>query len=150
MPTYESILGLAGDLRPAVFRLARHLRQARADAEELTPSQLSAMGVLLREGALQIGELAAYEQVRAPSMTRLVDHLEGRGLVRRGPSPTDRRACVVVLTEQGVGLLEANRRRRNEWLAARLRTLTEAERQTLAAAVPILLKIAEAREEPRT
>ena len=50
MPTYASILQLAGELRPAVFRLARHLRQARADAEELTPSQLSAMGVLLREG----------------------------------------------------------------------------------------------------
>lgn len=143
MPTYESILQLAGELRPAVFRLARHLRQARADAEELTPSQLSAMGVLLREGALQIGELAGYEQVRAPSMTRLVDHLEGRGLVQRTPSPTDKRACVVGLTEQGTKLLEANRQRRNEWLAVRLEKLTETERQALDAAIPILLKIAE-------
>ena len=143
MPTYESILQLAGELRPAVFRLARHLRQARADAEELTPSQLSAMGVLLREGDLPIGELAAYEQVRAPSMTRLVDHLESRGLLRRTQSPTDKRASIVGLTEQGSELLEANRRRRNEWLAVRLEKLTEAERQTLDAAIPILLKIAE-------
>ena len=144
MPTYASILELAGELRPAVFRLARHLRQARADDEELTPSQLSAMGVLLREGELQIGELAAHEQVRAPSMTRLVDHLEGRGLVRRSPSPSDKRACVVGLTEQGTELLHANRQRRNEWLAARLETLTEAERSTLRAAIPLLLKVAEA------
>lgn len=143
MPSYESTLQLAGELRPAVFRLARHLRQARADAEELTPSQLSAMGVLLRHGELQIGELAAYEQVRAPSMTRLVDHLEGRGLLRRSPSPTDRRACVVGLTEQGSRLLEANRQRRNEWLAVRLEKLTETERQQLRAAIPVLLKIAE-------
>jgi DNA-binding MarR family transcriptional regulator len=143
MPTYESILQLAGELRPAVFRLARHLRQARADAEELTPSQLSAMGVLLREGELQIGELAANEQVRAPSMTRLVDHLEGRGLVRRAPSPTDKRACVVGLTEQGTQLLDANRQRRNEWLAVRLQKLSEDERRSLRAAIPILLKIAE-------
>lgn len=143
MPTYESILQLAGELRPAVFRLARHLRQARADAEELTPSQLSAMGSLAREGELQIGELAAFEQVRAPSMTRLVDHLEGRGLVRRAPSPTDRRACVVGLTERGTELLEANRHSRNEWLAVRLVRLTAAERQTLRAAIPILLKVAE-------
>lgn len=143
MPTYESILLLAGELRPAVFRLARHLRQARADAEELTPSQLSAMGVLLREGELQIGELAAYEQVRAPSMTRLVDHLEGRGLVRRTPSPTDRRACVVGLTEQGTQLLDANRQRRNEWLAVRLEKLSESERAQLREAIPILRKIAE-------
>lgn len=143
MPSYDSILQLAGELRPSVFRLARHLRQARADAEELTPSQLSAMGVLLREGELQIGELAAYEQVRAPSMTRLVDHLEGRGLVRRTPSPTDKRACVVGLTEQGTQLLDANRQRRNEWLAVRLEKLTETERQQLRTAIPVLLKIAE-------
>lgn len=143
MPRYESILQLAGELRPAVFRLARHLRQARADAEELTPSQLSAMGVLLREGELQIGELAAFEQVRAPSMTRLVDHLEGRGLLRRTPSPTDKRACVVGLTEQGSQLLDANRQRRNEWLAVRLEKLTEDERHCLRSAIPILLKIAD-------
>ena len=144
MPTDESTLQLAGGLRPAVFRLARHLRQARADSEELTPSQLSAMGVLVREGELQIGELAAREQVRAPSMTRLVDHLESRGLVRRTPSPTDKRACVVGLTDQGTELLDANRQRRNEWLAARLEKLTAAERTTLRAAIPILLKVAEA------
>ena len=142
-PAPTETVELAGELRPAVFRLARHLRQARADTEELTPSQLSAMGVLAREGQLQIGELAAQEQVRAPSMTRLVDHLEARGLVRRSPSPTDRRACLLGLTEQGMELLEANRERRNQWLAARLEKLTEAERQTLQAAVPILLKIAE-------
>ncbi|HEU5486944.1 MAG TPA: MarR family transcriptional regulator [Microlunatus sp.] len=143
MPTYEAILQLAGELRPAVFRLARHLRQARADAEELTPSQLSAMGVLRREGELQIGELAAYEQVRAPSMTRLVDHLESRGLLQRAPSPTDRRACVVGLTTQGTELLEANRQRRNEWLAVRLEKLSPDERQRLRDAIPVLLKIAE-------
>ena len=143
MPTYESILQLAGELRPAVFRLARHLRQARADAEELTPSQLSAMGVLLREGDLPIGELAAYEQVRAPSMTRLVDHLESRGLLRRTQSPNDKRASIVGLTEQGSELLEANRRRRNEWLALRLEKLTEEERAVLRTAIPLLRKIAE-------
>ena len=143
MPTYASILQLAGELRPAVFRLARHLRQARADAEELTPSQLSAMGVLLREGELQIGELAAYEQVKAPSMTRLVDHLEGRGLLRRTPSPKDKRAIVVGLTEQGTELLEANRQRRNEWLAVRLERLTEEERAILRTAIPVLQKMAE-------
>jgi DNA-binding MarR family transcriptional regulator len=143
VPTYESILQLAGELRPAVFRLARHLRQARADAEELTPSQLSAMGVLLREGDLPIGELAAYEQVRAPSMTRLVDHLESRGLLRRTQSPTDKRASIVGLTEQGSELLEANRRRRNEWLAVRLEKLTEEERAVLRTAIPLLRKIAE-------
>ena len=143
MPTYASILLLAGELRPAVFRLARHLRQARADAEELTPSQLSAMGVLLREGELQIGELAAYEQVKAPSMTRLVDHLEGRGLLRRTPSPTDKRAIVVGLTEQGTELLEANRQRRNEWLAVRLEKLTEEERAILRTAIPVLQKMSD-------
>ncbi len=143
MSTRAAILQLAGELRPTVFRLARHLRQARADAEELTTSQLSAMGVLLREGELQIGELAGREQVRAPSMTRLVDHLEGRGLVRRAPSPTDKRACVVQLTDRGTELLLANRRRRNEWLAERLVQLTQEERDTLRAAVPVLVRLTE-------
>jgi DNA-binding MarR family transcriptional regulator len=76
-------------------------------------------------------------------MTRLVDHLEGRGLVRRTPSPTDKRACVVGLTEQGTQLLDANRQRRNEWLAVRLEKLSESERAQLREAIPILRKIAE-------
>ena len=81
--------------------------------------------------------------LRAPSMTRLVDNLESRGLIQRRQSPTDRRACLLGLTEQGAELLEANRERRNQWLAARLEKLTESERKTLRAAVPILLAIAE-------
>jgi DNA-binding MarR family transcriptional regulator len=50
---------------------------------------------------------------------------------------------VVGLTDQGTELLEANRQRRNEWLAVRLEKLTEAERATLRTAIPILSKIAE-------
>lgn len=133
--------GLAGALRPAVLRLARRLRQMRDPAVDLSANQLSAMGVLHASGDLLIGELAARELVQPPSMTRIVNGLEERGLVARTPDPTDRRLCRVGLTEAGRQVLLANRKRRDEWLAVRVAALTPAEREVLRQAVPILEKV---------
>src|SRR4051794_28529633 len=101
----RSVAGLADGLRPAVMQLARRLRQVRADGLDLTPSQLSAMGILARGDDQPIGVLAAAERVAAPSMTRTVNALEDRGLVVRTPDPTDRRQSRVSLTTSGRELL---------------------------------------------
>ena len=63
-------------LRPVILRLGRRLRQMRDESVELTASQSSAMGVLLNRGDLTMGELAAEEQVRPPTITRVVKGLE--------------------------------------------------------------------------
>ena len=137
----RSVAGLADGLRPAVMRLARRLRQVRADGLDLTPSQLSAMGVLARSDDQPIGALAAAERVAAPSMTRTVNALEERGLVARTPDPTDRRQSLVSLTTSGRQVLLLNRRRRSEWLAQRIADLDPQDKEVLRRAVGILERI---------
>ena len=123
------------------MRLARRLRQMQDDSLGLTPSQLSAMAVLLNSGDLLMGELAAQEKVQPPSMTRIVNSLEARGYVARRPDPRDHRQCLVALTDSGREVLLANRRRRDQWLAIQLAELDPAEREILRHAVRVLEKV---------
>jgi DNA-binding MarR family transcriptional regulator len=140
-PDLRSNAGLASALRPAVMRLARRLRQMRDDSLDLNANQLSAMAVLLNSGDLPMGELAGQEKVQPPSMTRIVNGLEERGLVTRQPDPHDRRSARVSLTEAGRQILLANRRRRDQWLALRLAELEPEERDVLRQCVRILDKV---------
>jgi len=126
------------------MRLARRLRQMQDESLDLTPSQLSAMAVLLNSGDLLMGELAAQEKVQPPSMTRIVNSLEARGYVERRPEPRDHRQCLVALTDSGREVLLANRRRRDQWLAVRLGELDPAEREILRRAVRVLHKVNQA------
>ena len=128
-------------MRPAVMRLARRLRQMQDESLGLNPNQLSAMAVLLNSGDQLMGELAAQEKVRPPSMTRIVNSLEARGFVARRPDPRDHRQCLVSLTESGRQVLLANRRRRDQWLAVRIAGLDPAEREVLRRAVLVLEKV---------
>jgi DNA-binding MarR family transcriptional regulator len=113
----------------------------RDESLELNSNQLSAMAVLLNHGDLPMGELAALEKVQPPSMTRIVNGLEGRGLVTRVPSPFDGRQAVVTLTDAGHQVLMANRRRRDQWLTTRIALLDPEERDVLRRAVAILDKV---------
>jgi DNA-binding MarR family transcriptional regulator len=107
----------------------------------LNPNQLSAMSVLLNSGDQLMGELAARERVRPPSMTRIVNSLEERGFVTRRLDPRDHRQCLVSLTDSGRQVLLANRRRRDQWLAVRIAGLDPAEREVLRHAVAVLEKV---------
>lgn len=107
----------------------------------LNPNQLSAMAVLLNSGDQLMGELAAQERVRPPSMTRIVNSLEPRGFVARRPDPRDHRQCLVSLTESGRQVLLANRRRRDQWLAVRIEGLDPVDREVLRRAVAVLEKV---------
>ncbi|WP_205857247.1 MarR family winged helix-turn-helix transcriptional regulator [Phytoactinopolyspora endophytica] len=131
---------LASSLRIAIGRLNRRLRNERED-DSLTLNQLSALGVLERLGPTPVGELAAHERVRPPSMTRIISNLEELGLVVREPHPVDRRLAVVRITEAGLGRTAADRKRRNAWLANQLRGLTPEERKQLREVLPILEKL---------
>ena len=111
------------------------------DSLDLNPNQLSAMAVLLNSGDQLMGELAALERVRPPSMTRVVNSLEARGYVARRPDPRDHRQCLVTLTDSGRRVLLANRRRRDEWLAVRIAGLDPAERDVLRRAIRVLEKV---------
>lgn len=148
MPTIERIArtdaGLASALRVSVARLGRRLRNERDPVnEELSVGQLSVLGALSRDGECTVGELAAQERVQPPSMTRTVNCLVEGGYVVRRPHDTDRRQVVVTLSEKGRTALTAERRRRDAWLAQRLRELTPEERSVLRQAAPILERLAQ-------
>lgn len=119
------------------MRLSRRLRLERA-SQEYTLNQLSAMAVLDREGDLTVGELAAIERVKPPSMTRTVNCLVDAGLVVRRPHETDGRQVVVGLTDLARSVLAEDRRRRNVWLSQRLAELDPADRELLARVAPLL------------
>ena len=140
-PPDSPAVELAHALRPAVMRLSRRLRQLRDPDLDLGSNQLSAMAVLLNSGDQLMGDLAAEERVRPPSMTRIVNGLEERGFVARRPDPRDRRQCLVTLTPSGREILLDNRQRRDEWLAVRVAELDDAEQATLRSAVALLDRI---------
>jgi DNA-binding MarR family transcriptional regulator len=140
MPTATQT-ALASTLRLSVMRLARRMRAQRADTM-LTLSQLAALATLDRHGALSPGELAAHEKISPPSMTRLLGALEAGGLVARTPHPSDRRQVVLTASPAGRALLKEDRRRRDVWLAQRLKDLEPEEVDVLARAAGILDRLA--------
>ncbi len=132
---------LAQRLHAAAIHLLRRLR-AEDTASGLTAPRLSALSVLVFGGPRSIGELAAAEQVRPPTISRLVRELEREGLVRRESDPRDARVQRVRATRAGEALLTAGRARRVARLAAALTELPAAERRALARAAPLLERLA--------
>jgi DNA-binding MarR family transcriptional regulator len=138
----KSDVGLASALRSSILRLSRQIRFQRADDAELTANQLGVLGALSKHGRMTIGDLAVHERVKPPSMTRIVSNLEAAGMVRRTPAQTDKRQVRVDLTPAAGNLILANRRRRDEWLQRKLKTLTPEEREILRKAAPVLERLA--------
>ncbi len=132
---------LAHDLRLAVMRFSRRLRNQRVD-RSVTLTHLAALSTLKRHGAMSPGELAGHERVQPPSMTRVVVALEGMGLVTRSPHPTDGRQVVIDLTPAAEELLNAEARAREAWLTGMLERLTVEERAVLYEAAVIMDKLA--------
>src|SRR6185312_16551712 len=97
----------------------------------LAPARLSALSVLVFGGAMSLNALAKVEQVRPPTMSRIVDALEAEGLIRRTVNQQDRRAVVLEATEKGTAILCQGRKRRVKFLAKHLSRLTEAERHKI-------------------
>ena len=133
--------GLASELRLSVMRLRRRLALERHPDNDLSISAMAVLGALHRYGEATIGELAAFERVQPPSMTRTVNCLEQGGYVARRPHETDGRQVLVSLTEHGRATLLADRERRDAWLARRLDALTPEEREVLHRAAPLLDKL---------
>jgi len=134
---------LAPQLRDAITRLNRRVRQARP-VGDLTVTQVSALTSLRLAGALTPRELADVERVQPPTMTKIIAKLEDRGLVQRTPHPTDGRQVILAATEGGQAVLDQFERARDEWLAHRLAALDEDERETLHRAAEILQQLARA------
>ena len=129
---------IAADLRLQLGRLVR-----RGRAEDPQPQAVTAvLGLLGREGLLTTSQLATAQRVRPQSMARTVRTLEAEGLVERSTDPQDARKSPLALTTRGNAALEQERRRRTDWLTLALgEALDPQEKETIAAAVPLLARI---------
>ena len=128
---------VADRLHSAAIHLLR--RVAREDPKSgLSAARLSALSVVVFGGPLTIGELAAFERVQPPTMTKIVQGLEQEGLVERRAGTRDRRSVTVHATQKGRRLLKAARTRRVRNLADALRLLDRRELELLARAAAIV------------
>lgn len=141
----ETAARVADRLHSAAIHLLRRVRK-EDDAVRITAPHLSALSVVVYAGPLTLGRLAAAEQVRPPTMTRVVQKLESAGLVAREADPGDRRVAWVRATEEGVRVLREGRRRRVASLAERLRGLDPGELEALERAAEILERVLKEKE----
>ncbi|MGI5228453.1 MarR family winged helix-turn-helix transcriptional regulator [Actinoallomurus sp. CA-142502] len=133
----------ASDLRVALGRVVRRLRQAH-EPGELTLSEVSVLSRLDRDGPATPGALAGGERVRPQAMGTTLAALEQRGLVARMPDPDDGRRVSMSITEDGRGILLD---RRSASVRRLSRALTEGfspeERRRLIEVVPLLDRLAD-------
>src|SRR5579871_1156721 len=127
-------------LHSAAIRLLRMVRVEDAEAG-IGPAQLSALSVLVFGGAKAVSELATIEQVRPPTMSRIVDGLVKKKLVQRVEDEADRRTVRVSATPKGEKLMQAGKARRVKALATRFEVLSAGDLKTLHAAAQLMLKL---------
>jgi DNA-binding MarR family transcriptional regulator len=130
----------ADRLHSAAIHLLRRLRR-EDEASGLTAPRLSALSVVVFNGPLTLSALADAEQVRAPTITRIIAALEGAGLVSREPDPADGRAALVRATPAGVRLLGKTRSRRLAALSSEMKELPPDDLATLERAAVILERL---------
>jgi DNA-binding MarR family transcriptional regulator len=150
-PVGTDLTGLAAEVRTEVSRLAYHLRTP-ATRSGITPTRLAALAAVARyPDGLRQGDLAELMNVSPPSMTRLVEIMSDAGWVERARDPLDHRALILMLTPVGQKTLDTLRSESASVLSSDLADLTESERATLEAAVPVLRKLADRHVEgPRS
>ena len=139
----RAVADAADRLHSVAIHLLRRVRR-EDDASGLPAPQLSALSVLVFAGPQTLGALAAAEQVRPPTITRLIKTLEAAGLVEREVDAGDRRVSRITATARGARLLQEGRRRRVASLNASLRQLSARERALVVRALPVLEKLARA------
>lgn len=136
---HNELLETADRLHSAAIHLLRRLRVGDRESG-IGPAQLSALSVLVFGGPRSLGELADAEQVRPPTMSRIVSGLERAGLVKREATEDGRRVRLRA-TPKGTKILWEGRKRRVTSLAHALGLLGETDRGRLAELAELLREI---------
>jgi DNA-binding MarR family transcriptional regulator len=131
---------IADRLHSAAIHVLRRVR-AQDAASGISPARLSALSVIVLGGPISLNDLAAAEQVRPPTMSRIVDALEAAGLARRRSNQEDRRAVLIEATARGTAVLKAGRRRRVKFLAAHLGGMSPSQLAELDRSLQAVQKI---------
>lgn len=134
---------LAGDLRIALGKLSRRLRE-QVHPNDLTHAQKSVLLRLDRDGPATVSALARAGSVKPQSMRVTVGALEAMGAVAGKPDPTDGRQTLIELTPGFRKALKESRAAKDDWLFRALQAqLSAAEQAELAKAVTLLQRLAE-------
>lgn len=134
----ESALRAAREVQVVMSRVRRRVKEV-AGKHELTPTQVSVVSRLDRDGAASASDLAAAERMRPQSMATVLAGLDEQGWIERRPDPTDGRKQLVSLSRSGQRWLKTSRSIRDEWLSWALQeNYTERERQTILQALTLL------------
>ncbi|MGA3370496.1 MAG: MarR family transcriptional regulator [Terracidiphilus sp.] len=131
---------IADQLHSGAIQLLRKLRREDSSSG-LNAPRLSALSVAVFAGPVTLGGLAAAEQVRPPTMTRIVDALEEQGLVTKSKNAADGRSILIAATAAGKKLLMQGRERRVRALARQIAVLGAREQATLQEAAEILEQV---------
>src|ERR1019366_4957875 len=117
---------IANRLRPVLLHLNRHLRR-EVHTSDVSPGQLSLLGLIEGNPGIGVAELAAREGTAMPSVCSHIDRLEASGLVTRRQAERDRRRVDLEVTPEGERVLKAIRSKRTAWLSARLSRLADTD-----------------------
>jgi DNA-binding MarR family transcriptional regulator len=139
-PGTGDLAATADRLHSAAIHLLRRVRKQDAIMAE-APARLSALSVLVFAGPMSLGDLATAEQVRPPTMSRVVAGLERNGLVERFADSNDARRVRLSATVKGVKLMKQGRKRRIQSLAQNLKTLPADELEVVLHAVQTLERV---------
>jgi len=133
-------VAVADRLHSAAIHLLRRVRKQDIATGE-GPARLSALSVLVFGGPKTLKELAAAEQVKPPTMSRIVAGLAHSRLIRIAEDPEDARRMRIHATAKGTEILQRGREMRIGYLAAHLDQLSPRELVQVAAAVEILTRL---------
>jgi DNA-binding MarR family transcriptional regulator len=134
----------AARLRVTIGRLSRRLRTTAAgSAAGLTPTRISVLLTIVREGPIRLSALAESESLNPTMLSRIIADLADAGLLARTSDDGDRRAAWVEATEDGRGLAQRMRRERTDAVNEALEGLAPADRRLLENALPALEELAE-------
>jgi DNA-binding MarR family transcriptional regulator len=137
-------------LRVAIGRLSRRLRTTAAgSAAGLTPTKISVLLTVVREGPIRLSSLAEAESLNPTMLSRVIADLVDAGLLARTSDDGDRRAAWVDATEDGRQLARRMRRERTDAVNEALEGLASADRRLLENALPALEQLAEHLKERR-
>ena len=134
---------LAAEMRTVFRKLKLRLRE-HGGHSDLTPSQISVVLRLEKDGSATVSSLARAEGMRPQSMSAVVTPLQASGLVRGTPDPHDGRQTLVSLTPKCLKSIQEGRAARQDWLTARIsQKLSVQEQEKVQAALALLTRLVE-------
>jgi DNA-binding MarR family transcriptional regulator len=138
--THPNPENLAELLHSTSIRLLRTVRRVDESSGPTAP-RLSALSVIVFNGPITLGKLAEAEQVRPPTMTRIVNALEEQLLVVKAKDASDGRLIRIVATTKGKRVLLQGRARRVEFLTDLIKHMDKVEQENLSAALVTVQKL---------